>query len=146
MTLSEGEGGVPEDRTGGGRDTVTFFLPRTSALARFGREKRKSAVGALNFQCAMELSIGRGPRVHRESCMLIHGCACDREMNFGHHCGALRACPSRWCMILHHRSSAEQHVDIAGTICFALIIRELVLEGAMWHENVILRISAGSNT
>ena len=99
MTLSEGEGGVPEDRTGGGRDTVTFFLPRTSALARFGREKRKSAVGALNFQCAMELSIGRGPRVHRESCMLIHGCACDREMNFGHHCAALRACPSRWCMI-----------------------------------------------
>ena len=56
MTLSEGEGGVPEDRTGGGRDTVTFFLPRTSALARFGREKRTSAVGALKiFQCAMEL-------------------------------------------------------------------------------------------
>ena len=27
MTLSEGERRVPEDRTGGGRDTVTFFLP-----------------------------------------------------------------------------------------------------------------------
>ena len=59
MTLSEGEGGVPEDRTGGGRDTVTFFLPQTSAPAFFGREKRESAVGALNIQCAMELSIGR---------------------------------------------------------------------------------------
>ena len=59
MTLSEGERRVPEDRTGGGRDTVTFFLPRTSALARFGREKRRSAVRALNIQCAMELSIGR---------------------------------------------------------------------------------------
>jgi len=45
MTLSEGEGGVPEDRTGGGRDTVTFFLSRTSAPARFGREKRESASG-----------------------------------------------------------------------------------------------------
>ena len=62
MTLSEGEGGVPEDRTGGGRDTVTFFLSRTSAPARFGREKRESAVGALkfnapwNFQSAVALA------------------------------------------------------------------------------------------
>ena len=78
--------------------------------------------------------------------MLIHARAYDREMIFGDHSAALRACPSRWCMIFSITARLQSNMLTSPGPFALLFIRELVLEGAMWHKNIILRISAGSNT
>ena len=113
---------------------------------------RASGVKNAKVRSGIENSMRHGtfnrpwPRVHRESCMLIHGRAYDREMSFGHHCVALRACPSRWYMIFSITARLQSNMLTLPGPFALLFIRELVLEGAMWLENVILRISAGSNT
>ena len=114
MTLSEGEGGVPEDRTGGGRDTVTFFLPRTSALARFGREKRTSAVGDTRYARRIHsdaLDLSQASRIHANfpmisALILPHAIT----LHFAIRLNTIVSHPNHICISWHH--SADDTKDL----------------------------------